>query len=186
MFGYFKRLFARRDEIAQDIVRLIEEERERYCKMSDDELLGLSDEELLSVVWIRTERHSAQFDTERRALDNMNEEQKNFYIVYYYMLQVNEGGLCQYFANSSRDTALFLSDALAAVGATEHRELFEEFLHHNKVATAAMLHFAVDNSKDYKEMEKNYPFDDFNTMFYTIAPITESIAAYVRENITSF
>ncbi len=186
MIGYFKRLFARRDEIAQDVVRLIEEEQDKYCKMSAEELLALPDEELLGIVWVRTERFSAKFDTERRALDNMNAQQRNFYIVYYYMLQVNDGGLCQYFANSSRDTALFLSDALAAVGATEHRELFEEFLHHNKVATAALFSFVVDNSADFKQLERDYPFEEFNTAFYAIAPVSEAIAAYVRENIAYF
>jgi len=186
MMGFFKRLFARRDQITQDVVRLIEEEQNRCCNMSDEELLALSDEELASVVWIRTERFSARFDTERRALDNMNAEQKNFYIAYYYMLQVNDGGLCQYFANSSRDTALFLSDALEAVGATEHRALFEAFLHDNKVATAALLSFVVDNSADFKKMEKSYPFEEFNTDFYALPPMQDAIAAYVRENVTSF
>ena len=186
MFGFFKRMLARRDEIAQDVVRLIEEEKDKYCAMSAEELLALSDEELLGVVWVRTERFSARFDTERRAMDNMNDEQRIFYIAYYYMLQVNDGGLCQYFANSSRDTALFLSDALEAVGADEHRALFEDFLHDNKVATAALLHFAVDNSGDFKKMEKKYPFEAFNTSFYALPPMTEAIASYVRENVTSF
>lgn len=186
MFGFFKRMLARRDEIAQDVVRLIEEEKDKYCAMSAEELLALTDEELLGVVWVRTERFSAGFDTERRAMDNMNDEQRIFYIAYYYMLQVNDGGLCQYFANSSRDTALFLSDALEAVGADAHRELFEDFLHDNKVATAALLHFAVDNSGDFKKMESAYPFEAFNTAFYALPPMTEAIAAYVRENVISF
>ena len=184
--GFLKRLFARRDQIAQDVVRLIEEEQDRCCNMSDEELLALSDEELLGVIWIRMERFSARFDTERRALDNMSAEQKNFYITYYYMLQVNDGGLCQYFANSSRDTALFLSDALEAVGAMEHRELFEDFLHHNKVATAALLSFKVDNSADFKKMERSYPFEEFNADFYALPPMQSAIAAYVRENVTVF
>lgn len=186
MFGFFKRLLARRDEIAQDVVRLIEEEKDKYCAMSAEELLALSDEELLGVVWVRTERFSAKFDTERRALDNMKDEQRIFYIVYYYMLQVNDGGLCQYFANSSRDTALFLSDAMEVIGANDHRTLFEDFLHDNKVATAALLSFAVDNAGDFRRMEKTYPFDDFNTAFYALPPMTEAIAAYVRENVTAF
>ena len=186
MFGFFKKLHARQDEIAQDVVRLLEEEKNRYCEMSAEDLLALPDEELVGVVWIRTERFSAQFGTERRALDNMNDEQRIFYIAYYYMLQVNAGGLCQYFASSSRDTALFLSDALEAVGAQEHRELFEDFLHDHKVATAALFHFVVDNSEDFKKMERDYPFEEFNTAFYALPPMTEAIAAYVRENVTSF
>lgn len=186
MIGFFKRLFAGQDEIVQDVVRLIEEERSRCCNMSDEKLLALSDEELVSTVWIRTEHFASGFDTERRALDNMNEEQRIFYIVYYYMLQVNSGGLCQYFAHASRDTALFLSDALEKVGAQEHRALFESFLHDNKVATAALLAFAVDNASDFKKMEDSYPFDAFNTEFYALPPMTEAIAAYVRENVTAF
>ena len=186
MIGFFKRLLARRDAIANDVVRLIEEEQDKYCAMSAEELLALSDDELLAVVWMRTERVVAGFDSERRALDNMNDAQKNFYIIQYYVLQVNDGGLCQYFANAGRDTAFFLSDALTAVGAEEHRALFEAFLHDNKVATAALLSFAVDNSRDFKKMEKSYPFEEFNTSFYALAPLTESVAAYVRENIGAF
>ena len=186
MIGFIKRLFARRDEIANDVVRLLKEEREKYYNMKTEELLALPDEELLGAMWMRMVRFSESFDSERRALDNMDEEQKNFYTAYYYMLQMNAGGLCQYFANSSRESALFLSDALEHVGADEHRVLFESFLHHNKVATAAMFSFAVVDSEEYRKMEKDYPFEEFNSTFYAIEPLTEPLAAYVRENIGAF
>jgi UDP-N-acetylmuramate-alanine ligase len=53
-------------------------------------------------------------------------------------------------------------------------------------ARAALLSFAVDNSRDFKKMERSYPFEEFNTSFYALAPLTEPVAAYVRENIGAF
>ncbi|MBE6590371.1 MAG: DUF4375 domain-containing protein [Ruminococcaceae bacterium] len=186
MFGFFKKLLSRRDAVTQDIVRLLEEEELRCCALSDEELLALPDEELLSTVWVRVRKRADKFDTERRALDNMEEEPRIFYIVYYYDQKVNAEGLCSYFANTSRETALFLREALARIGAEEHKALFEDFLHDNKVATAALSAFAIGNSREFKKLERQYPFDDFNSAFYALPPMTEALAAYVRENISVF
>ena len=186
MFGFFKRLNARRNAVAQDIVRLIEEEERKSCALSDEELLSLSDEELVANVWVRIKRFAAGFDTERRALDNMDEAQKTFYIVQCFALRIEAEGLCAYFANAGRDMALFLSDALERVGAMEQKNLFEDFLHDHKIATASLSDFAVESSKEFKRMERKYPFDEFNSAFYALPPMTECLAAYLRENITSF
>ena len=186
MVGFFRKLKAQRDAVTQDIVRLLEEEEQRCCGLSDEALLALSDEELVPTVWIRTRKFADRFDTERRALDNMDDIRRTFYIVYYYDQAVNTEGLCSYFANNGRESALFLRDALERVGAMEHKALFEEFLHHNKIATAELSAFAVGNSKEFKRMERKYPFDEFNSAFYALPPMTELLAAYVRENIAVF
>ena len=187
MLGFFENLRARRDATkAQDIVRQLEEEVARCCSLSDEELLSLSDEELLATAWVRARKFADKFDTERRALDNMEEQQRIFYIVYYYEQEVNTEGLCCYFANTSRETALFLREALKTVGANEHKALFEDFLRENKVATASLSTFAVASSKEFKRLEREYPFDEFNSAFYALSPMTECLAAYVRENIFAF
>ncbi len=186
MLGFFKKLQARRDAVTQDIVRLLEEEVDRCCALSDEELLALPDEDLLATVWVRTKKIADQFDTERRALDNLTESQRIFYIVYYYEQEVNTEGLCCYFANTSRETALFLREALERVGAMEHKALFEDFLRENKVATAALSTFAVTSAKEFKRLEREYPFDEFNSAFYALPPMTEQLASYVRENIFVF
>lgn len=186
MLGFFKRLKSRRDAVAEDIVRLLEEETARCCALSAEELMALSDEELLATVWVRTKKIADCFDTERRALDHFTEPQRIFYIVYYYWQEVYHEGLCCYFANTSRETALFLREALEMIGAKEHKDLFEDFLRENKIATAALSVFAVSDAKALKKIERQYPFDDFNSAFYALTPMTEQVAAYVRENIFVF
>ena len=186
MLGFFKRIKTRRDAVTEDIVRLLEEEVNRCCALSDEELLALGDEELLAMVWIRTKKNADGFESERRALDNFEEPQRIFYIVYSYEQEVNAEGLCSYFAHTSRENALFLREALEVVGAKEHKALFEDFLRENKVATAAMAEFAVINARDFKRLERKYPFDAFNAAFYALSPMTEVLASYVRENISAF
>ena len=186
MVVFFKKLKARRDAVTEDIVRLLAEEEERCCALSDDELLALSDEELLSKVWIRTRKFADGFATARRALDSMEEARRTFYIAYYYEQSVNAEGLCAYFANNGRESALFLREALERIGAVEHKALFEDFLHHNRIATAELSAFAIGSSEEFKKMERKYPFDEFNASFYALEPMTGQMAAYVRENISVF
>ena len=79
-----------------------------------------------------------------------------------------------------------MREALETIGAMEHKALFEDFLRENKVATAALSAFAVKGSEEFGKLEREYPFDEFNTAFYALDPMTETLAAYVRDNIAAF
>jgi prepilin signal peptidase PulO-like enzyme (type II secretory pathway) len=50
---------------------------------------------------------------------DLTKEQILAYSLYMFEMEVNNGGLCQFFVNSSRECAPFISEALEAIGATE-------------------------------------------------------------------
>ena len=48
-------------------------------------------------------------------------------------MELQNGGLCQFFVNSSRSLAPYVDECLKMVGAEEHRKLFAEFVANNQI-----------------------------------------------------
>mgnify|MGYP003297115743 CR=1 FL=1 len=101
-------------------------------------------------------------------------------------LEVNNGGLCQFFVNSSRLAASWVSDGLAAIGATEHKELFDGFINKYKINVNDLASFSIRRARDFEKQAKRYPFDEYDDSFYALPSLREPLTAYIRQHIDEF
>ena len=186
MFGFFKRLFAKNNAIAEDIAAVLDEENQKWCAMSAEELAALPDDELLNAVNARIAAVIGDEEDETARIALLNNEQRIIYVADLYQAEVNNGGLCQYFVNDSRFTAPMLCDALATIGAEAHRMHFDVFIRDNAIDLTNLESFAINHIRQYAKMEKRYPFEAFDNAFYAMPSIEEPILAFIRTHITKF
>lgn len=98
-------------------------------------------------------------------------------------VEVNNGGLCQFFVNSSRDCAPFVSDALAAVGALETRSHFERFVAENGIDVRELSSFRISRLEEFEARTKRFDFDAFDDRFYEDNTLHQRIVDYLRSNV---
>lgn len=160
----------------------------KMAKMSSEELLSLNDEELYNTVTIRL-----AYDTRWKKSDNYAEfhdgAKRVFYVISQYDEEVNNGGLCQYFVNSSRLAAPYLLKSLNELGVSEHAKLLSDFLTTNNIDVNDLSSFIIKDLSEFQEQNKKYPFDNFDETFYELykkEPLYNCLIAYVRQHIEQF
>ncbi len=185
MFEFIKKLFGLKKEIGFSI-REYEENRKRYCAMSKDEFVSLPEEELFDAALARADAIALEYDDILEGLDKLNHEQRMFYVANYYEAEVMNGGLCQFFVNSSRYVAPELSPALKEIGADEHRLAFDKFAKENGIDLNDLDSFDADTFEEYSAQTERYPFDRFDGEFYDREPIHDILERYIKANIEKF
>ena len=186
LFGAIKAFFALKKNLAKEI-EAIKEREARYPAMTTDELAALDDEELFEAVNVRTENKVDNFEELTDGFNALNTSQKVFYALKWLEMEVTNGGLCQFFVNSSREAAPYVSECLAAVGAEKHRALFDEFVQNNAIDLSDLSSFMIFWSKrSYIKQTKRYDFDAFDNQYYELPALQELITAYIRANIAEF
>lgn len=124
--------------------------RRRYFKLSQEELKALPDDALFDALTARAEAKLIKAGGFIDGIDSLSDAEKVFYIASYYEMEVNNGGLCQFFVNSSRMLAPRLPDCLREIGADEHAKLFETFVADNGMTLMScprLLSTATRNTK---------------------------------------
>jgi hypothetical protein len=167
------------------LLNLIDERME--CRnLSHEELMALNDEELVHAV---VERIDARHDNPIYGAghdDGMSVLERTARAVYYFDLEYQNGGLCQYFANSSRTTAPCLEEALRVVGAEMCADIYQKFLSVNNIDPNDLDRFRCDKVEDYATKTKQYPFDEVDSLlqkgFAEEDPIRK-LATYVRARL---
>ena len=157
-----------------------------YLQMSVDELRALSDEELFYAIMVRTERKVDGFEDWEEGVNSLNFQQKVFYSVNWLEIEVNNGGLCQFFVNSSRMVAPLVSEYMAVIGADEHKRLYDDFVQQNGIDLCELSSFDVDDLEEFAEQYDRYPFDDYDDAFYEAEPLETYLTKYARENLNDF
>ena len=114
---------------------------------------------------------------------DLTKEQILAYSLYMFEMEVTNGGLCQFFVNSSSDCAPFISEALEAIGATELRNLFEQFVNDNDIDVADLSSFKISDVKEYEAQTKRFDFDSFDERFYDDENFHRQVIDYFRRNI---
>lgn len=157
-----------------------------YFKMSAEELACLSDEELYDAIIARIEKRvDSQVELEM-GVKSLNSSQRLVFSLDWFIIEVENGGLCQFFVNSSRMIAPFVSDYMESVGAKEHKKLFDEFIGKNNINLYDLTFFDVNREEEYAEKAEKYPFDDFDNAFYELEPLKTYLIKFIRENIEDF
>ena len=97
--------------------------------------------------------------------------------------EVNNGGLCQFFVNSSSECAPYTSKALEVVGAISIKDLFDDFITTNNIDVNDLSSFKISSVDDFEEQTQRYDFDSFDEKFYEETSLHQQIIEYSRKNI---
>ena len=154
--------------------------------MSIEDLASLSDHELFDAVLSRTGHKVDSFDEWEVGVNSLNNSQKIFYSINWLEVEVNNGGLCQFFVNSSRMVAPYISEYLSIIGANDHKELFDRFIADNNIDLSNLSSFDIDDFDEYDKQAKRYPFDDYDDAFYEMKPLEEYLKKFAREHLEDF
>ena len=185
LFRIIKELFKFRKERKKSIAEA-KENAARYLSMSTDELSALSDDELFDAVVSRTEQQVERFDKWEDGVDSLNTARKIFYCLNWLEMEVNNGGLCQFFVNSSRMAAPLVSEYMGIVGAEEHKKLYDDFITKNKIDLHALSFFDIAKIEEFEEKAKMYPFDEYDDAFYHLEPLETYLKKFIREHLKEY
>ena len=178
-----KKSFAR----AKAVGKLAKAELEtaaRYRSMTKGEAETLSDEALWDCVSFRLSQQDGA-----QVLAEESLPRRAIYTVECFDREVQNGGLCQYFVNSSRETAPELEEALSQVGAESFRILFHDFVTEHEIDVTQLERFAIHSADQFAAQARRYPFDDFDEAYYQLyeqEPLDGLCAAYVRQHLGDF
>ncbi len=160
----------------------------KYNRLDAKQLLALPDADLLMAITMKIDtRGNAAADND--ALAALGAAQRTAYTAALFDMEVMNGGLFQYFSNTSRNTAPYLSGALKAIGAPKMEALFTGFVAKYGIDTSNIGEFVLETEEEFDEKYAQYPFEEFDSGFtavYQAENIEALCAAFVREHIDEF
>ena len=170
----------------EDFMAEIIDKYEEKKKLHGKELLILSDDELFETVSFQNLDMAENAETVEDELNCLNEARKVVYCLNLFDQEIQNGGLCQFFVNSSGAVAPYICSSLQAVGATDHLKLFDEFINANHIDVSNLDSFKVHSTRGFIKQTKRFDFDSFDDSYYELPALQEKVAAYIRDNIMEF
>ena len=160
----------------------------RYLNMSTEELSALSDDELYEAVIARLDQKINEYDDMQEGINSLSYKQKVVYSVSYLEMEVNNGGLCQFFVNSSRYVAPYVSEYMDVIGAIDHKNLYDGFVkkHNINLNSIASVTDLERPTNYYNKLYWKYPFSEYDEAFVKITPLQDYLVKYIRANISEF
>lgn len=161
-------------------VKEYEERTRQYKAMSVRELKQLENDALREAL-----DAILHFEYDSEDISKLNRAQITVLTVLNFDSEVQNGGLCQFFVNSSFLYAPFVSESLAALKMDAHKALFDKFISENRINLSDLSEFKTKKVKEYEAKTQLYPFDDFDDAFYALyetEPFEEKLISYVRKN----
>lgn len=143
-----------------------------------DGLLALDDEVLYDAAVCMSRDGVIEIDDPK-----LPEQLVNIYALTQFESEVNNGGLCQFFVNSSGECAPYVSRALAAAGADGLKTLYERFLRENGIDPKDLSSFKLRSVAEYEDQVARFDYDSFDDAFYADRSIHTQIIAYIRDNV---
>ena len=150
----------------------------KFRTMGKEGLLALNDEDFYDAIECVCE--DAVYDIEDKKI---NDKQKFVYSLNKFEAEVNNGGLCQFFVNSSSECAPYVSNALAAVGAINLKKLFDDFITENNIDIKDLSSFKISNIDEYEAQTERFDFDGFDDKFYEYENLHQQIIDYSRKHV---
>ena len=151
-----------------------------------EDLLKLSDDKLFETVYLQTLDLVDSFADEESALAQISPAQRTVYILSIYDMEIQNGGLCQFFVNSSRSLAPYVGQCLKTVEAEAHNQLFAEFVTNNQLDLHNLDSFEINDVAEYAAQAERYDFDTFDNAYCELTPLQDYIVAYIKANIAEF
>ena len=116
-------------------------------------------------------------------LSRLTNEERLFYVLYTFNIEIENGGLCQFFTNSSKAFASYISEYLNQIGALEIKELFDNFIKNNNIDLNDLSFFDIDDLSEFEEKVEAYPFEEFDDNYFTITPSLDDYLEKYYNNV---
>lgn len=97
--------------------------------------------------------------------DSLPGSAQAMYIAAMFDMEVQNGGLCQFFVNCGSPYAERVADSLKAIGLEPMGILYESFLSDNQIDLADLSSFQSDTAEDFTAQYGRYPFDNFDSAY---------------------
>lgn len=155
------------------------EKTKTYPDMTDEEVLALEDEEFHNAVYMKLFNKVE----ESGSIDVLNEYQLAYFVVWEFDMEIQNGGLCQYFCNSSGENAEYVEYGLKTLSFDKTAELFKKFVTENNIDLSIFDNEI--NYDDYDSYLKKYDFDKFDDEYmelYDSEQIYENMIKFAREH----
>ena len=149
-------------------------------------LKKLPDDKLFEAVYFQNLDLVESFADEDIALSQISPARRTVYILSMFDMEIQNGGLRQFFVNSSRFLAPYVDECLEDVGAKAHRQLLDEFISNNKIDLHNLDSFRISNIEEYTAQTESYNFDAFDNSYCELTALPEYIVAYIKANISEF
>lgn len=176
--GFFDAIFPS----MKDMEKAFQEQMKRetqYLQMEVSNLKMLDDDDLYEAVRVRIDNKVFATEDMAEGLGKLSADEIIFYAVNTLDMEVNNGGLCQFFVNSSRVLAPVIGNCLAVIGAKEHQQLYEGFIARHHIDVADLSFFDVLDVADFAKHAERYPFEEYDNAFYELPPVTEYLIPYI-------
>ena len=161
-----------------------------YKKMTVEELKELSDDDLREALSERLIAEEDKYAWEvSECLEGFKGAKKIYYIVNYFDMEVQNGGLCQFFVNSSRDVAPYIIECLNTIGAVNYKKLLSDFIEKYNINLNDLDSFIVEDVEEYEAQTERYPFDDFDDKYYELYeedPLEDMLISYAKNYLEDF
>ncbi len=150
------------------------------------ELLKLSDSELYEKVYLQTLDLVDSYPDEETAFSKIIPEHRTVYILSIFDMEIQNGGLCQFFVNSSRLLAPYVDECLITVNAEEQRKLFSSFVTTNNIDLNNLESFEIEDITEFAAQTERYDFESFDNAYIKLTPLQDYITSYIKANISVF
>lgn len=164
----------------------IMETQEENRQLHGEDLLTLSDDDLFETIYLQNIDIAEEAEDEAEEIKQFAGARKTVYVLSLFDSEIQNGGLCQFFVNSSRVVAPYVSESLKSVGADEHLNLFEEFITANNIDVFNLESFKVFSIRGFKKQTKRFDFESFDDKYYELPALQEKVVAYIKNNINKF
>lgn len=162
--------------------------RRMAARLSADQLGQLPDQELFEVLNARVQGNHSKAE-EIEILNQLEGPARTFYLLTVYDREIYNGGLCQFFVNSSRFLAPYVSEAMKTIGAQEYAGIYDDFISRHRVDPKNLLSFRIQDLSEYEGQAARYPFDHFDRAYYEqtqIRSLKDILLAYARDHLDRF
>lgn len=147
-------------------------------KLGKEKILALEDDEFYELVYRLCE--DAVYDIHAK---DINHTQVLAYCLFYFEIEVNNGGLCQFFLNSSSECAPFMVEAFETIGAESLKQLYQTFIQENHIDVSDLSSFKIQDIDDYEAQTNRFDFDSFDDAFYENEDFHQQLIDYCRDHI---
>lgn len=171
--GFFRELFK-----AVKNAKSNQQTADKYINMSTEELKSLTDEEVDEAI-----NSVLYFCEDSENIDKYNTVQLTAITIKCFDSEINNGGLCQFFVNSSRCYAPYVEESLNRIGATQISNLFKTFVNENNIDLSDLSSFMCNSIEEYQSKTERYDFDSFDDSYYEHGDVNELLIKYVKDNI---
>ncbi len=182
----FNEMMERLSADSKSFLTEIMENQEENKQLHGEDLLTLSNDALFNTVFFQNLDIAESAEDENKELEQFAGARRTVYILDLFDSEIQNGGLCQFFVNSSRAVAPYVSESLKLVGANEHHELFEHFITTNNIDVSDLELFKIFSKRGYIKQTKRFDFDAFDEAYYELPVLQEKIVEYIKNNINEF